>query len=198
MFKDPRTGEGTMLRALLDSGCTKYIILKSFTSPEARTQLSKEDCCRYKTYGGHFTSSSIASVAFRLVEFNKNKDFSTNYKFQVDKVNKSKDSTYDMIIVNDILYDLGIDLIFSKERIRWSNPKNPFDYNSIPMKTLGTLSDKETCSMIYDLNTTSPILQSEEERQKRIPDADYSKVDIDDMVNGLDIAKASKIKLKQT
>ena len=57
----------------------------------------------------------------------------------MDEVNKSKDSRYDMIIGNDILHDLGIDLMFSEERIWWGNPHNPFDYDSIPMKTLGTL-----------------------------------------------------------
>ena len=36
MVKDPRTGKGKMLQALLDSGCTKSIILKSFTSPKAK------------------------------------------------------------------------------------------------------------------------------------------------------------------
>ena len=66
------------------------------------------------------------------------------------------------------------------------------------MKTLGTLSDDETCSMIYDLHTTNPILQQEEDRHRKILDAVYSKVDIDRMVNGLDIAKASTTKLKQT
>ena len=39
MVKDPRTGKGKMLRALLDSGCTKSIIFKSFTLPKARIQL---------------------------------------------------------------------------------------------------------------------------------------------------------------
>ena len=137
-------------------------------------------------------------MAFRLIEFNKNKDLLINYKFQVDEVNKTKDSRYDMIISNDILHELGIDLLFSEERIRWGNPRNPFDYDSIPMKTLGILSDNITCSMIYDLHTTSPILQQQQDRQTRILGADYSQVDINDMVNGLDIAKASKAKLKQT
>ena len=193
MVKDPRTGKGTMLRALLDSGCTKSIILKSFTSLKKRKLLSKKDCCRYGTYGGHFTSNSTANVAFRLVEFNKNKDFLINYKFQVDEVNKSKDSRYDMIIGNDILHDLGIDLMFSEERIWWGNPHNPFDYDSIPMKTLGTFSDNETCSMIYDLHTTSPILQQEEDRHRRILDADYSKVDIDQIVNSLTLQKQVRL-----
>ena len=84
-----------------------------------------------------------------------------------------------MIIGNDILHELGIDLLFSEERIRWGNPRNPFGYDSIPMKTLGTLSDNTTCSMIYDLHTTSPILQEEEDRHRKILDADYYKVDID-------------------
>ena len=37
MVKDPRKGKGQMLQALLDSGCTKSILLKSLTSPKART-----------------------------------------------------------------------------------------------------------------------------------------------------------------
>ena len=118
--------------------------------------------------------------------------------FQVDKINKTKDSRYDMIIGNDRLHDLGIDLMFSEERIRWGNKNNPFNYDSLPMKTLGTLSDKITYTMIYDQHTISPILQQEEDGQRRILDADYSKVDIDQMVNGLDIAKVTKAKLKQT
>ena len=64
-----------------------------------------------------------------------------------------------MIIGNDILHNLGIDLMFSEETTQWKNKNNPFDNNSIPMKTLGTLSDKRTCTMIYDLHTISPILQ---------------------------------------
>ena len=133
MVKDPKKGKGKMNRALLDSSCTKPIILKCFISPSERKLLSKRGCCRYEKYGDHFTSNSTASVAFRLIEFNKNKDLLINYKFQVDEVNKSKDSRYDMIIGNDILHDLGIDLMFSKETIWWKNPHNPYD--SIPMKT---------------------------------------------------------------
>ena len=45
---------------------------------------------------------------------------------------------------------------------------------------------------------TSLILQHQEYRQSKILDTNYSKVDIDNMVNGLDIAKTSKVKLKQT
>ena len=103
MVKDPKTGNGKMLCALLGSGCTKSIILKKFTLPKAQTRLNEKDCCTYKTYGGHSASSSVALIVFRLVEFNKNKGLLINYKFQVDKVNKSKDPKYDMIKGSDIL-----------------------------------------------------------------------------------------------
>ena len=116
MEKDPKTGKGKMLCALLDLVCTKSIILKKFTLPEAQTRLNDNDCCIYQTYGGHFTSSSVALIAFGLVEFNKNKDLWINYKFQVDEVNIQKNSKYNMIIGNDILHDLQIDLLFSEER----------------------------------------------------------------------------------
>ena len=42
------------------------------------------------------------------------------------------------------------------------------------------------------------MLQTEEEQLGKILDADYSKVDIDNMVDDLDVAKATKKKLKQT
>ena len=61
------------------------------------------------------------------------------------------------------------------------------------------MSDKELCAILYDLHTTTPVFQTEEERSGKIlVDADYSKVDIDDMVDDLNVAKATKQKIKQT
>lgn len=78
IVKDPRTRNGKMLQALLNSGCTKSIILKKFTSPEAQTRLSDKACCQDEIYEGHFTSNSMAMIVFRLVEFDKNKDLLKN------------------------------------------------------------------------------------------------------------------------
>ena len=60
------------------------------------------------------------------------------------------------------------------------------------------MSDQKLCDILYDLHTTSPMLQTEEEGLGKILDADYSKVDIDDVIDDLDIAIATKQKLKQT
>jgi len=50
-------GRKHTLRGLLDSGCSKSIVLKKFTSRETRVKLSKKDCIKYETYGGYFRSS---------------------------------------------------------------------------------------------------------------------------------------------
>ena len=60
------------------------------------------------------------------------------------------------------------------------------------------MSDKELCAILYDLHTTTPMLQTKEERLGKILDVDYSKVDIDNMVEDLDVAKPTNQKLKQT
>ena len=60
------------------------------------------------------------------------------------------------------------------------------------------MSEQELCDILYDLNTTSPMLQTEEERFGKILDMDYSKIDTNNMIDDLDIAKATKQNLKQT
>ena len=66
------------------------------------------------------------------------------------------------------------------------------------MKKIVVISETDVCGKLYNLHTTSQIVQQEEERYGTILDANYSKVDINFMVNGLDIAKAIKLKLKGT
>ena len=64
------TGKGTMLRALLESGCTKSKVQIKFTLTETQTRLNDKDCCPYEIYGGHSTANSVTMIACRLVEIN--------------------------------------------------------------------------------------------------------------------------------
>ena len=108
------------MRALFDSGCSRSIILKKFTCKSKRTKLEEKDQVHYETYGGHFTSTAVASVALKFIEFNKYREKLINYNFQVDEYNRSKDSKYDMIIGADLMSDIGIDLLYSqKEKSVW-------------------------------------------------------------------------------
>ena len=49
-------GKGKMVRALLDSGCSKTIVLKEFTQKKRRKVLPPEEHIKYKTYGGNSCS----------------------------------------------------------------------------------------------------------------------------------------------
>ena len=63
------------------------------------TITTEKDCVKYKVHGGHFISISVASMAFKLIDFDKNKEKLINYELQVDKINSSKDpNTPNMIL----------------------------------------------------------------------------------------------------
>ena len=184
-----------MLRALLDSGCSQTIILKKFTNRKNRRLLAEKDKIKYTTYGGYFTSDSVAAIiSFKIIEFNTYKEKLINYQFQVDSVQQRKNTTYDIIIGPNLMDDLGIDLNYSDNSIVI---KSDGIVNKIPMKTLGATQNIETCNLIYNIHVDSLILQKEEKRQGKLLDANYTKVDINDMVKALDIPKESKRKLTE-
>ena len=66
------------------------------------------------------------------------------------------------------------------------------------MKQLNTIHDKEVCEMLYSIHTDSPLIKEQEDRMNKMLDCDYSKVDIEKMVNELNLTPASKVKLKTT
>ena len=112
-------GKGHMARALLDTGCSKSIILKKFTERKRRTELSEKDKAVYTTYGGQFVSKSAASVGFRLVEFENNNEITIEHEFQVDEHHDHETAKYDMIIGSDLLWNIGVDISYNKERVEW-------------------------------------------------------------------------------
>ena len=175
----------------MDSGCSKSLILKKFTDKKSRSELDEKDRTVYRTHTGKFVSNSAASVAMRMVEFEENSNITIEHKFQVDEITNPKKCQYDMIIGSDLMWNMGLDISYRRERVEWLD-----DY--IPLKELDTLKDRQVCEMLYSVHTDAPILKEMEERQNRILDADYSKVDIPSMVAELQISDESKRKLKTT
>lgn len=96
-----------------------------------------------------------------------------------------------MIIGADLMWNMGIDIQYSEEQIHW-------DDEYIPMKTRGALMEREYCKMLYAMHTDTPLLKEMEERQSRLLDCDYSKVDIKKMVDELYISRDSKRRLRAT
>ena len=66
------------------------------------------------------------------------------------------------------------------------------------MKEMGSVQDRDFCDMLHSTYTDSPLLQEAEERQDKMMDCNYSKVDIDAMVADLDITDSNKQQLKKT
>ena len=94
-----------------------------FTDKKGRKRLPDFKSITYKTYGGYFTSSCLASVQFKFIEFGLLKDRLVEYEVQVDKLQQQKDTNYDMIIGSDLMDDLGIVLDYYDKVIRIENSK---------------------------------------------------------------------------
>ena len=97
----------------------------------------------------------MTSISFKLIECNSYLNKLINYKVQVSSVQCRKNANHDIIIDSDLMNDLNIDLLYSENSIRIGQEGN---YDKIPMKRLGTTSNLNACSMIYDMHIDSPIL----------------------------------------
>ena len=103
-------GKGCMVRDLLDTGCSKSIILKEFTKKKQRNRLKWRDKVQYQIYGCVFSSNSKESVGFNLIEFKEQRNQTVEYKFQVDKEHWSDNMQHIMIIGNNMLWNMGLDI----------------------------------------------------------------------------------------
>ena len=86
-------GKEVMARSLLDTGCTKLVTLKKFIDKKRRNKLSNKDSIRYQIYNSSFKSSMTASVGFKMVEFESQKNNIIKYEFQVDKTSNPDKQT---------------------------------------------------------------------------------------------------------
>ena len=137
-------GQEVMARCLLDTGCTKSMILKKFTSKKRRTKLSDKDSIKYLTYGSSFMSSMKASVGFKMVEFESQSNNTIEYQFQVDETSNPDNQLYDVIIGNDLLYNMGVNIMFKEKQIQWNDDK-------VPLKEMGSVHDKEFYEMLHSM-----------------------------------------------
>lgn len=92
---------------------------------------------------------------------------------------------YDMIISRNLLWNMGMDILYSLEQVKLMD-------NFIPLKCFNTLTDQKICKMLYLMHTDTLLIKEVEECTNQILDADYIKVDILMMVARLDILDGYK------
>jgi hypothetical protein len=114
------------------------------------------------------------------------------WQAHVDDKTSSKEAAYDMIMGVDLIKSIGITVDCEQRCIRWGGTE-------IPLKTRTTLNDNEILHMLYHAANEPDILQEAENKQNRILDADYHKVEVDPYVQELaDLTKDEKQVLGET
>lgn len=171
-----RNGKLVPIRALLDTGTTSTLILRDFVK-KGRAGGYKGQETTWKTKGGTFKTKKKALIDFKFPELNTDKK--VTWICHVDETANRADALYDMIIGMDLMTAIGIYVDTDDKVIRWKD-----DFT--PLGVMGALNEDDTLEAIYNLTQETPVLEAAEERQKRILDADYSAVDIDAHVDGLE------------
>ena len=73
-----------------------------------------------------------ANVDFKLVEFETQQNQTIEYSFHVDETSNPKKQMHDVIIRNNVLWNMGVNILFKEEQIQQNESK-------IPLKTIGTI-----------------------------------------------------------
>lgn len=184
-LRSPSNDKIYVLRTLLDTGTSRSIVLKSYVSQNSVIS-NGDTATTWTTMGGKFTTTKVANLCFTLPEFSTSKEIL--WPVHVDETNNPKNSPYDLILGIDFLTSLGIILDFSKKTIRWGDTE-------LEMKEKGVIQDAYAIDLLYTMSQEPSVLQKAEERQARILDADYSKIEMDEYIETLDHLDSSQKEL---
>jgi hypothetical protein len=162
------------MRALLDSGCGKTLVNRSFVKKYQKTTLSKST--NWTTKAGTFKIDCKVKCQFTLPEFHEGKDISWNmYVNESD----SRLNSYDMIIGRGLLHELGIDLLFSLGVIKWDNA-------TVPMRDPSQLRDSNINDFEDEFFSLHDPTTTDAARIQEIMDVKYAPADINEMVSKCD------------
>jgi hypothetical protein len=115
-------------------------------------------------------------VKFSLTEFNLKKQMCSSWVFHVDDRSESS-STYDLIMGQDLLGELGIIMNFNDHTVTE-------DIDTIPMKDRDTctISSVEALIEVYMTSNEPQTLRNEYSRAKNILDTEYKPASLDDAI----------------
>ena len=158
----------------MDTGTTQTIILREFVR-KGRAKGYKGQKTVWNTMGGSFTTKQKALLDFKFPELDNNK--TVTWICHVDTTTDPSKALYDIIIGMDLMTEIGIYINTATREVVWGE-------NTTPLMQRGQFQDKEMVNTIYQLSINPSVMEAEQ-RQARILDADYSKVDLEEYVQEL-------------
>ena len=164
------------IKILFDSGASETILSNSVLG-SIKTHKTKAQ--QWNTAGGVATTSEKATIQFSLPEFYEK----TIVQKEVHVF--STPMNYDMIIGRDLMSELGINLDFYFQKVRWQNAE-------IPMK----LPDATITSDFYIQD--SSLVEEEADRIKKILDAKYEPANLAEIAEqSIHLSKEQQMQLEQ-
>jgi hypothetical protein len=163
-------------RALLDTGTIGSIILRHLVRKgQAHTEKSRPTV--WNTLGWKFKTTRKALIEFKLPELSTSKK--VTWLCHVDESSNNDQALYDVILGMDIMTKIGLSVDTAEKCITW-------EHASMPLKQRSVVQNRYLQHHTYALSVVAPVIQEAKERQYRILDADYSKVDIAQHVSELE------------
>ncbi|GAX22752.1 putative transposase [Fistulifera solaris] len=183
-----KDGELVPARCLLDTGTTESIVLRDFVR-RGRAKSYKGKTTKWKTMGGTFETNQKALIDFSFPELSGDKR--VTWICHVDRHTKPDKAMYDMILGMDLLTAIGLVVDTENRVVRW-------EQSTTPLKQRGMLNESNMLQILYHASPGISTVHEAENRQARILDADYSKVDIEEYVKELDyLTQEEKHRLTQ-
>jgi hypothetical protein len=164
------------VRALLDTGTTESIFLRCLVR-KGRDHREKGRPTVWNTLGGKCKTTCKALIEFKLPELSNSKK--VTWLCHVDESSDKDQALYDLVLGMDIMTKIELSIDTAEKCITW-------EHASTSRKQRGVIQNRYLWHHTYALSVTAPVIQDAEERQSRILDADYSKVDIAQHISGLD------------
>ena len=158
------------------------MILKNFVTLSQIVTKDKNPT-KWKSLGGSFVTEKSAKLSFKIPELTTSK--LVTWTCHIDETSDIKKVPYDMILGLNFLIELGFVLDFEAKTIKWGD-------SCMEMLPQGMVTNTQKFKNQYHLSQESTVLQKAEERQSRILDANYTKVELDDYVTSLDHLDSSE------
>ena len=147
-----------VLKALLDSGASATLIAQKYAKKLRLKNIKSKTV--WSTPAGNLQTSQKTRTSFVIPELHDNRVIDWDLHVTPSLGN------YDMIIGRDILQDLKIDILFSKQIVEWDDSQIPFKDADAPVEESFFIPDPEG-------------VEDAAERMKRILDAKYEPADLE-------------------